>query len=58
VVTRATYRLHDHSGYDLGLLEHPPSNLEPSDVAVLADGRKALVKRSRGGGVGTARRAA
>jgi hypothetical protein len=38
-----TYRLHDHSGYDLGLLEHPAPNVEPGDVVELADGRKVLV---------------
>jgi hypothetical protein len=31
-----TYRLHDTTGDDLGLLEHPAPNLEPSDVVVLA----------------------
>jgi len=25
----ATYRLHDHTGDDLGLVEHPASNVEP-----------------------------
>ena len=38
-----TYRLHDHEGDDLGLLEHPAPNLEPGDVVPLADGREALV---------------
>jgi hypothetical protein len=38
-----TYRLHAHDGDDLGLLEHPASNLEPGDVVPLADGREALV---------------
>jgi hypothetical protein len=37
------YRLHDTTGDDLGLLEHPAPNLEPGDVVVLADGREALV---------------
>ena len=37
------YRLHDTTGNDLGLLEHPAPNLEPGDVVVLADGREALV---------------
>jgi len=37
------YRLHDTSGDDLGLLEHPAPNLEPGDVVVLADGREAIV---------------
>jgi hypothetical protein len=36
-------RLHDTTGEDLGLLEHPAPNLEPSDVVVLADGREAIV---------------
>jgi hypothetical protein len=34
---------HDTTGDDLGLLEHPPPNLEPGDVVVVADGREALV---------------
>ena len=38
-----TYRLHDTTGDDLGLLEHPAPNIEPGDVVVLADGREALV---------------
>ena len=38
-----TYRVLDTTGDDLGLLEHPAPNLEPSDVVVLADGREALV---------------
>jgi hypothetical protein len=37
------YRLHDHVGDDLGLLEHPAPNLERGDVVVLGDGREALV---------------
>jgi hypothetical protein len=37
------YRLHDTTGDDLGLLEHPAPNLEPGDVVVLADGREAVV---------------
>jgi hypothetical protein len=37
------YRLHDTTGDDLGLLEHPAPNLEPGDVVVLAWGREALV---------------
>ena len=28
-----TYRLHDTTGDDLGLIEHPAPNVEPSDVA-------------------------
>ena len=34
-----TYRLHDTTGDDLGLLEHPAPNVEPGDVLVLPDGR-------------------
>jgi hypothetical protein len=37
------YRLHDTAGDDLGLLEHPATNVEPGDVVQLADGRDALV---------------
>ena len=37
------YRLHDTTGEDLGLLEHPAPNLEPGHVVVVADGREALV---------------
>lgn len=37
------YRLHDTTGDDLGLLEHPAPNVEPGDVVMLADGREALV---------------
>jgi hypothetical protein len=37
------YRLHDTTGDDLGLLEHPAPNVEPGDVVVVADGREALV---------------
>lgn len=39
----SVYRLHDTTGDDLGLLEHPAPNLEPGDVVVLADGREAIV---------------
>ena len=28
---------HDHTGDDLGLVEHPAPDLEPSDVVALAD---------------------
>ena len=38
-----TYRIHDTTGDDLGLIEHPAPNVEPGDVVVLADGREALV---------------
>ena len=38
-----TYRLHDTTGDDLGLLEHPAPNVEPGDVVVVPDGREALV---------------
>ena len=37
------YRLHDHEGDDLGLVEHPAPNVEPGDVVVTPDGREALV---------------
>ena len=37
------YRLHDTTGDDLGLLEHPAPNLGPGDVVELEDGREALV---------------
>jgi hypothetical protein len=37
------YRLHDTTGEDLGLLEHPAPNLEPGDVVVLVDGREGVV---------------
>ena len=37
------YRVHDTTGEDLGLLEHPAPNLEPDDVVVLADGREGVV---------------
>jgi hypothetical protein len=38
-----TYRLHDSTGDDLGLLEHPAPNLEAGDVVFLPDGRETLV---------------
>jgi hypothetical protein len=38
-----TYRLHDTTGEDLGMIEHPAPNVEPGDVVVLPDGREALV---------------
>jgi urease accessory protein UreE len=41
--TVSIYRLHDTTGEDLGLLEHPAPNLEPGDVVVVADGREAVV---------------
>jgi hypothetical protein len=48
-----TYRLHDTTGDDLGLLEHPAPNVEPGDVVVLADGQEAIVTgRVETGGVG------
>jgi hypothetical protein len=37
------YRLHDTTGDDLGLLEHPAPTIEPGDVVVVADGREAIV---------------
>jgi hypothetical protein len=39
-----TYRVHDHAGDDLGLVEHPAPNVAPGDVIVLADRREALVR--------------
>lgn len=39
----ARYRVHDTTGDDLGLLEHPAPNVEPGDVIVLVDGREAIV---------------
>lgn len=38
-----TYRVHDTTGDDLGLIEHPAPNVEPGDVLALHDGREALV---------------
>jgi hypothetical protein len=38
-----TYRLHDTTGDDLGLIEHLAPNVEPGDVVVVPDGRDALV---------------
>lgn len=38
-----TYRLHDTTGDDLGLLEQPAPDLEPGDVVVLPDGCEAIV---------------
>jgi hypothetical protein len=48
----AIYRLHDTTGDDLGLLEHPAPNVEPGDVVMLDDGREALVtaRGETGGG--------
>ena len=37
------YRVHDTTGEDLGLLEHPAPNLELGDVLVFADGREGVV---------------
>ena len=37
------YRLHDTTGDDLGLFEHPAPNVEPGDVVVLEDGEEAIV---------------
>lgn len=48
-----TYRLHDTTGDDVGLVEHPAPNVEPGDVVMLQDGREALVvARVETGGVG------
>jgi hypothetical protein len=38
-----TYRLHDTTGDDLGVVEHPAPNVAQGDVVVLLDGREALV---------------
>jgi hypothetical protein len=38
-----TYRVHDTVGDDLGVIEHPASNVEPGDVVQLADGHDAIV---------------
>ena len=38
-----TYRLHDTTGDDLGLIEHPAPNVEPGAAVILADGRESLV---------------
>ena len=38
-----TYRVHDTTGDDLGLMEHPAPNVEPSDVVMLSDEREVLV---------------
>jgi hypothetical protein len=37
------YRLHDTTGDDLGVIEHPAPNVEPGDVVMLADAPEALV---------------
>ena len=37
------YRLHDTTGDDLGLIEHPAPNVAPGDEVILPDGREALV---------------
>jgi hypothetical protein len=37
------YRLHDHTGDDLGIIEHVAGNLEPGDIVYLRGGREALV---------------
>jgi hypothetical protein len=39
----ARYRLHDHTGDDLGTIEHAAGNLEPGDIVYLLDVREALV---------------
>ena len=38
-----TYRLHDTTGDDLGLIEHPAPNVEPGDEVIVPDRREALV---------------
>jgi hypothetical protein len=42
-VSVPTYRVHDHAGDDLGVIQHPAPNLEPGDIVVLPGGREALV---------------
>jgi hypothetical protein len=37
------YRLHDHTGDDLGTIEHAAGSVEPGDIVFLTDGREALV---------------
>lgn len=37
------YRLHDTTGDDLGLFQHPAPNVEPGDVVMIDDGREVLV---------------
>lgn len=39
------YRLHDTEGNDLGLIEHPATNLEPGDMVTTEDGRRWRVVR-------------
>jgi hypothetical protein len=35
--------MHDTTGDDLGVLEHPAPNVEPGDVIVLPNGREAII---------------
>jgi len=52
-----TYRVHDTTGDDLGVIEHPAQNVEPGDVVVLPDGREApVVARVETYGSGRSRR--
>jgi hypothetical protein len=37
------HRVHDTTGDDLGVIEHPAPNIEPGDVIMLPDAREALV---------------
>jgi hypothetical protein len=37
------YFLHDPTGADLGILDHPVPNLEPGDVVFLQSGEEAVV---------------
>jgi hypothetical protein len=46
-----------HSGNDLGLIEHPAPNVEPGDVGVLADSREVLVSARVESQPGSSRRA-
>jgi hypothetical protein len=40
----AVYSLHDPTGADLGVLDHPAPNLEPGDVVSLPSGDQAVVR--------------
>jgi hypothetical protein len=37
------HRRHDHTGDDLGTIEHVALNVEPGDIVFLPDGREARV---------------
>jgi hypothetical protein len=38
--TGSIHRLHDTSGDDLGVIEHPAANVEPADVDIAGCGRR------------------